>query len=54
MIAEKNAPRMKAIERPNRIEASECVASEGTGSTKKMTTASTTRNTATVRNWRDR
>ena len=52
--AEKLAPRMNAIERPNLIENSECSALAGAGSTKNSATASTARNTATVRNWRDR
>ena len=54
VIAEKPAPRMNAIDRPNRIAKSEWIASSGTGSTKKSATPITTTKIASVRNWRDR
>ena len=54
VMAENAAPRMKARDRPNRIDRSECTASFGTGRMKNSTTARIPRNTATVRNCRDR
>ena len=52
VIALNAAPRMNAIERPNRSANSLCAAFSGTGSAKNSSTARTAMKTATVRNWR--
>src|SRR6476619_3540068 len=49
-----SAPSRNAIDRPNRMLIALCSAFLGTGSTKKSTTASTARKTASVRYWRFR
>ncbi len=54
VTALKTAPMMNATERPNLIENSECTAFSGAGRMKNRMTVSSPRNTASVRNWRER
>jgi hypothetical protein len=54
VIALNPAPRMKAIERPRRMNVSPWLAFSATGSAKNSATVRTAMKTPTVRNWRFR